>query len=120
MPENPGGLICSTIATGVPAGGMVTLHGAKHVFQVAGETSAGAGASTGKIQVAINVPDFDATSGDDNGYWVDAGNYSLTLSTTVTNDYLVIDAGWKYARLLVSTISGTDATIRFYKSSASY
>ena len=117
MPQNPGGLIVSTIATGVPAGGMVNLHGSKHVFQVAGETSAGAGASTGKIQVAINAPDFDATSGDDAAYWVDAGSWSLTLGTTVTVDSLVIDAPWKYARLLVSTISGTDATIRFYKSS---
>ena len=117
MPENPGGLICSTIATGVPAGGMVTLHGAKHVFQVAGETSASTGAATGKIQGAINAPDFDATSGDDGAYWVDLASWSLTLGTTVTVDYVVIDAPWKYARLLVSTISGTDATIRFYKSS---
>lgn len=118
MPNNNGALI-ESFTTAV-AGGRVNLSGSQHVFQVTGQTSAGAGSATYKVQVSsVDAPDDDATSGDDGGAWIDATPATtMTLSTTVQSDYLVMNAPWKWARLHVSAISGTDATIEFYKSTA--
>jgi len=120
MPTNNGGSIKSF--TSAVAGGRVRLHGSKHVFQVTGQTSAGAGSATYKIQFSsVDSPDEDATSGDDGGAWVDAGPaVTMTLSATIQSDYLVIDAPWKWARLNVSAISGTDATVEFHKSTSAF
>lgn len=114
MAENHGGEFYSATATG--AGGRVRLHGAKHTFMASGETSSGSGAATIDIQVTnIDNPDFDATSGDEDGYWVTAGTITLTLGTTITADGFVLDAPWKYARAHVTAISGTDAAVKVYK-----
>lgn len=112
--ENPGGLIYGP-RTATGAGGRVRLNGGKHTFMAAGETSASTGAATIAIQVTnIDSPDHDAVSGDDHGYWITAGTITLTLGTTVTSDGFALDAGWKYARVWVSAISGTDATVNVY------
>lgn len=114
MAENLAGELLTATATG--AGGRVRLHGSKHTFMAHGETTASTGASTILIEVTnIDDPDHDATSGDDDGYWITAGTITLTLGTTITADGFVLDGPWKYARANVTAISGTGATVTVLK-----
>lgn len=95
-------------ATG--AGGIHGLRWSKRTFHAVGETSAGAGAATIKIQVS-NVPDPDPATDAD---WIDLMTISLVLGTTRTGDGAASDAPWHHTRAKVTAISGTDATVSVY------
>ena len=120
MPANEGGLIYGPV-TATGAGGRVNMHGAAHTFMASGETSAGAGAATVRIQVSnLENPDHDDVSGDAHGYWITAGEIALTLGTTITADGFAVNAGWRWARVWVQAISGTGATVNAYASHSAF
>lgn len=77
------------------------FFGSKKSFQVSGFTSAGAGAATVIVEATndLNMP------------YVQIGTIALVLSTTPSADGFVSDACWKYFRVRVSAISGTDAEV---------
>ena len=69
--------------------------------QVKGITSAGVGAATVIVEV----------TNDTTWPWLTAATITLTLGTTAVSEGVVIDGSWKYARLRLSAISGTGATV---------
>lgn len=71
--------------------------------QVAGSTTAGAGAAEVVIEVS-----------NDGSNWITAGTVTLTLGTTSTSDGFVMDAAWLFVRANVSSISGTGAAVSAY------
>jgi len=80
--EKPSVVNILTAATTTGAGSIHLPWGTKRTFQAVGNTSAGAGS-------AIN----------------------LTLATTVATDGAASDAGWKYVRANVTTLTGTGANV---------
>ena len=79
----------------------VTPIGAKTTFQCSGETSAGAGTATVTIQGSL-----------DNTNWSTVDTLSLTLGTTTTMDHGSDVGPWPYMRATLSSLTGTDATVR--------
>lgn len=77
-------------------------------FQALGQTTAGAGSATVKVQ-GSNVP--RPTADED---WVDLGTITLTLSTTKSSDGFVVDAPWTNVRGNLTAISGTGAAVTLY------
>ena len=72
-------------------------------FQLIGNTSAGVGAASVKVQVS-----------NDGTNWVDLATLSLTLGTTVTSDSTSSAAPWLYVRGKVDSISGTGANVSLF------
>lgn len=70
-------------------------------FQVKGSTSSGAGAASVVVEVS-NDPAWP---------WITLATISLTLGTTATSEGVVMLAGWKWVRIRVASISGTDAKV---------
>lgn len=70
-------------------------------FQVKGSTSSGAGAASVVVEVSNN-PAWP---------WITLATISLTLGTTETSDGVVMLAGWKWVRIRVASISGTEAKV---------
>lgn len=68
--------------------------------QVAGRTTAGAGAATVNIEVS-----------NDNVNWLVAFTVTLVLGTTPTSDGQALIARWEWVRANVTALSGTGATI---------
>ncbi len=82
-------------------------------FHVRGITSAGAGAATIEIEATNQEPTLDATGLPSvPTEWVNLGQITLVLSTTVASDGFAVDAGWKYIRADVTVLTGTDATLQ--------
>lgn len=73
-------------------------------YHCKGATTAGAGASVIKIQVA----NFDPPGTND---WVDLGQISLTLATTSSSDAFTSSAPYLWTRANVDSISGTGANV---------
>lgn len=96
-------LIDAAIATG--AGASHRPIGALRTFQATGQTSAGAGAATVKVQVSnVEAPSVD-------GDWLDIGTITLTLSTSKSTDGFASEAPWRHVRGNVTAISGTNAAV---------
>jgi len=117
MPKNNASdvLLNAVIATG--ASDAHIMNGPKATFQAIGETSAGSGSATIKIEVSNEAVPATDTSGDDYADWIEAGTITLTLSTTKATDGFTIDAPWRWVRANLTAISGTDATVSVRKGS---
>jgi hypothetical protein len=73
---------------------------ALRTYQAYGQTTAGSGAATIKVQ-----------GSNDNTNWVDLGTITLTLTTTTVSDGFASNAPWKYVRGNVTALSGTGAAV---------
>lgn len=100
-------IIIDAIATG--AGSSYHPWTEKRTFHATGVTSAGAGATSIKIEAS-----------NDNATWIEIGAISLVLSTTITGDGFASDAPWQYVRGNITSISGTNATVSVYMGVVGY
>ncbi len=101
-------LLSAATATGY--GEAMNARDTRRTFQALGTTTAGAGAAVIEIYVS-NVPSpVTATDVE----WKLLGSISLTLGTTKTNDGFASDAGWRWVRAKVASISGTNASVDCY------
>lgn len=96
-------LLDEVTATG--AGAAVAAMSAKKTFQARGQTSAGVGAATIKVE-GTNV--HNPVSATD---WVTLGTINLTLGTARTTDGFASDATWRLVRANLTVISGTGAAV---------
>lgn len=94
-------------ATATGAGSTFNYNGPYGTFQCYGTTSAGAGAATITVEVSNVTSPAAATSVD----WITAGTISLTLGTTQTTDGFAVQSSWRWARVKVTAISGTNGTV---------
>lgn len=106
-------MLDAVTATGASA--RMFMNDEKATFMAAGETSAGAGAATIRIEVSNVARPSTATSGDGYADWIIAGTITLTLATTASVDGFAIDAAWRWCRANITAISGTDATVTVTK-----
>ena len=95
-----------TDATATGSGDVIQPWKANRVFQATGLVSASTGAATILIEGSL-----------DNSLWETLDTLSLTLGTTATSDFGVVDAPWRYVRARVTAISGTGATVQVYMGS---
>ena len=87
--------------TTTAAGEVYELGSDNKTFHVTGATTDGAGAATVVIEVSNNT----------SWPWLVLATVPLALSTTPVADGAVMQAGWKYVRARVISISGTGATV---------
>lgn len=106
-------MLSAVTATGASAKHI--MIGPKATFQAFGETSAGSGAATIKIEVSNEEDPSVDTSGDGYADWIVAGTITLTLGTTMAVDGFAMDAAWRWCRANLSALSGTDATVTVRK-----
>lgn len=90
-----------TDVTTTVASEAISVGSNNKAFQVQGSTSSGAGAASVVIEVSNN-PDWP---------WITLATISLTLGTAAASDGVVMLAGWKWVRIRVASISGTDAKV---------
>jgi hypothetical protein len=90
--------------TGTGAGTPASPYQEKHSVHAFGQTSAGAGSATIKIEgTNIHNPGSDD--------WNELAEIVLTLATTRSSLGMAIDAPWRMIRARVSAISGTGAAV---------
>lgn len=81
--------------------GIIRLWGSKNSFQV---NLTG----TGSVSVTA-TPEFS----NDGVTWIAGTGLSLS-GTNADSDGVTIDAAWKYARITLSSITGTSATVQVF------
>lgn len=75
----------------------------KRSWQAVGRTGSGSGAATIIIE----------GSNDDTNY-LELGEIVLALTTSDSSDAIVTCSAWRFARMRITAISGTGATVDFY------
>lgn len=79
----------------------VLIAGDGKTFHVTGTTTAGAGAASIVVEV----------SNETTWPWITLATIALTLGVTAVADGVAMQAGWKYVRVRLVSISGTGATV---------
>ncbi len=79
------------------------LSGRKFSFQAVATTSAGAGAAVIKVEVSNN-----------NSNWEELGSITLAPNTSDSDGFSIATSGWKYTRMRIDSISGTNCTVNAY------
>lgn len=76
------------------------LSGRKLSFQAVATTSAGSGAAVVKVEVS-----------NSGSHWEEMGSITLAPNQSDSDGFSVATSGWKYTRMRVDSISGTDCTV---------
>lgn len=97
-------MLNAVLVTG--ASGSFERRANRTTFQAKGNTTAGSGSATIKIQVS-----------NDGSNWIDAATITLALVTGGVTDGFTLDAPWKYCRANLTAISGTGGNVTVYKGS---